>query len=43
MTQWHVGDAAPDATLLSLASEPVALSALWQRNGLILTFLRHFG
>lgn len=39
------GDPAPDATVLTVGSRPVALSGLWStsRNGLALVFLRHFG
>ncbi len=43
MTQWQIGDVAPDATLTTVTGESVALSTLWQGRGLVITFLRHFG
>ena len=43
MTQWQVGDGAPDAVLRTLQGDQIALSTLWHGHGLILTFLRHFG
>jgi peroxiredoxin len=37
------GDAAPDWTVVDAEARPVALSSLWQRGPVVLTFLRHFG
>ena len=39
------GDAAPDATVLTVDNDSVTLSSLWSgsRTGLALIFLRHFG
>lgn len=39
------GDAAPDATLLTVENRTVALASFWSgsRNGIALIFLRHFG
>jgi hypothetical protein len=41
--QLTVGDAAPAATAINVADEPVALESLWADGPTFLTFLRHFG
>jgi peroxiredoxin len=43
MSQLQVGSSAPDFTLLNAANETVTLSSLWQKQPVLLTFLRHFG
>lgn len=43
MSQLHVGSRAPDFTLLDAANQAVTLSHLWQKQPVLLTFLRHFG
>ena len=42
-TRLRVGDRAIDAQLPDLTGTPVTLSTLWQSQGMILSFLRHFG
>lgn len=37
------GDRAPDVTVLDAQGRPVALSEIWRRGPVVLTFLRHFG
>lgn len=39
----HLGQPAPDATLLDPQGHPVDLSSLWTQGPTLLTFLRHFG
>jgi|GEM_PF-2090815 len=39
----QVGDRAIDAELPDLHGAPHTLSVLWQPQGIILSFLRHFG
>ncbi len=43
MSHLEVGSTAPDFTLINTASESVTLSSLWQKQPVLLTFLRHFG
>jgi peroxiredoxin len=39
----RAGEAAPDVELDESAGARIRLSALWQRQPLVLAFLRHYG
>ena len=39
----HLGDPAPDVTLVNKNGRQVQLSARWRRMPLVAVFLRHFG
>jgi peroxiredoxin len=38
-----VGNAAPDVTLRDESGEAAALSTYWQRQPVVMVFVRHFG
>lgn len=38
-----IGDTAPDVAVLDVHGQNVALSEMWRRGPVVLTFLRHFG
>jgi peroxiredoxin len=38
-----IGDAAPDVAVFDVSGRNVALSEMWRRGPVVLTFLRHFG
>ena len=38
-----IGDAAPDVAVFDASARNVALSEMWRRGPVVLTFLRHFG
>jgi peroxiredoxin len=38
-----IGDAAPDVAVFDVSGGIVALSEMWRRGPVVLTFLRHFG
>ena len=43
MTELHSGDQAPDALLTTLDGQEVSLAGYWQKQPVLLVFLRHFG
>ena len=42
-TRLVIGDAAPDGAVFDVSGRNVALSEMWSRGPVVLTFLRHFG
>jgi peroxiredoxin len=42
-TRLQPGDPAPEAEVIDAQGQAVALSSLWARGPVLLTFLRHFG
>jgi peroxiredoxin len=39
----NVGDTAPNVQLTTMNDTTVHMAELWQPNGVIVSFLRHFG
>jgi hypothetical protein len=42
-TRWQMGDSAPDLTMTDVHGVNYDLHTAWQKGGLVISFLRHFG
>jgi peroxiredoxin len=43
MTRLQVGQPAPDIALMNEQGETISLKSLWEKQPVVLDFLRHFG